>query len=187
MMFTLQKIRNLKQQINSHTHAKIYYTFVTIHFILVDIMPKKKRSKYRAMRSVEFHNASKKIPENVCVWPNKVSPSSNGSPALYDRNKGSTLKRELLGLMENPKEKANILTDCGNRIIHWSSLCDLVTKNTNCKLCGGDVVLTETTIGIATQVKLSCKKCDLRNVNFVRESNYKKLKKKKEFKCIVCY
>ena len=121
------------------------------------------------------------------MWPNKVSPCLNDSPVSVDKNKGSTLRRELVGLMDKQKEKRYKHTDCGNRLIHWSSLYDLVSQNSCCKLCGGDIELTKTTIRIATQVTLSCQRCKLKKSNFVRESNFKKMKKFERKATMMCH
>ena len=89
------------------------------------------------------------------------------------------LTRELLGLTNATRTRAPYARqDSGNRIIHWDSLKSLISCNTVCKVCGSDVNIGETTIGIATQVVMTCKnkKCNIVKNNFVRRTNWKEHK-----------
>jgi len=71
--------------------------------------------------------------------------------------------------------------DTGNRVVHWDSLKKLVGDNTSCKSCGSEIKLTETTVGIATEVQLVCtnKNFNLNKCNFVRRTNTKIMQVKK--------
>ena len=66
--------------------------------------------------------------------------------------------------------------DYGNRLLHWDSLKKLVCSNTRCSRCGSEVTLQEKTVGIATQVGLTCKnqRCSLKDENKVNRTKFRK-------------
>ena len=66
--------------------------------------------------------------------------------------------------------------DSGNRLVHWDSTKQLITENCACKICGGNLRLSEQTVGVATEVILRCIDCRNKKSNLVRRTDYKNLK-----------
>ena len=98
------------------------------------------------------------------VGNNNENNDDNNSRLTSGRRKHtSTLTRELSAL-ESPTARIrdSRITDSGNRIVNWDSLRSMITSNISCNVCGGDVELAESTAGVATDVTLTCKCCDLR-------------------------
>ena len=130
-------------------------------------MPKKKRWAYRCKQTGIFQSKKNVTQINIPY----ISPNCNGNVAVTeslktDPKKGrTTMQWELKGLSMNERQKQTYVPkDSGNRVVHWDSLQRLVCENTKCKSCGHDVKLSETTVGIATQIQLVCKNvnCDLK-------------------------
>ena len=74
----------------------------------------------------------------------------------------------------------------GNRLVKLSSLIDLIEKNTVCRECGSDIKISDETVGIATSVVMTCKKCGEKKSECVRTkldktSNNKKYKTVESF------
>ena len=125
-------------------------------------MPKRKRTAYRNKRS-EQYNSKKRIISDadvvvaVTVTPEITVPNPRSIEKGNNTVKRTTFFRELKGLSTKPRIREYVPRDSGNRIIHWSSMKNLICSNANCKKCGGGLDLTETTVGIATEVTLYCK------------------------------
>lgn len=152
-------------------------------------MPRSKRWKQKRQRAATMgQNNSKKcrtltnevVTDNIVqatVSPD-VEDKKNDDNELTRQPTGmkSTLRRELCNLTtQNRLDERYQTKDNGNRLIHWDSLSLLVCSNVCCKNCGSEVSLTETTTGIATEVKLKCKNrnCKLDQKNKLRKCNYK--------------
>ena len=74
------------------------------------------------------------------------------------------------------KKHEYVKKDSGNRLLHWDSLKNLICSNVQCSRCGLEVNLHENTIGIATQVGLTCtnKLCNLKEENKVKRTLFRK-------------
>jgi len=109
------------------------------------------------------------------LTPPPVSPDVTINQYDSERRNVTTMSREMMSLEMTERVKPSERKDSGNRIIHWDSLHSLVSSNLGCKKCGADVSLTETTVGIATQIKLTCKnqRCNLCEKNEVNKTNSK--------------
>ena len=77
------------------------------------------------------------------------------------------------------RKNVQVQANNGNRLVDWLSLNNVICDNAICRFCSGDLNIDESTVGIATEVILSCKSCDNVKKNFVRQSNRKKIPVKK--------
>ena len=79
------------------------------------------------------------------------------------RKHHSTLQREINALNTTAVQvRDSRARDSGNRIIHWDSLKSIIDNNLCCKFCGDNVCLSNSSTGIATEVQISCKSCDMK-------------------------
>ena len=106
--------------------------------------------------------------------PDNTTNNGNESDIEELTGKLTTFEREL-SLLNQGSSVCNS-NYSGNRIVHWDSLQLLVESNMMCKKCGGDVSIRETTVGIATEVNLACKYCNIKKTNNVRRTDSKKYK-----------
>lgn len=129
----------------------------------------KKRSRALAM------TAAKKRRTILPTESTPVSPEN-----CNQSNRTNALSREVASLEASarvyPSTRNN---DSGNRIIHWDSHCSIISSNVVCRNCGSYVLLSETTVGIATQVKLTCQNTqwNLCEKNKVQKTDEKKSEK----------
>ena len=87
-------------------------------------------------------------------------------------------REELAATMRAAKKRKNLiaiessLTDG----LHWDSLKKIVCSNTRCSRCGSEVTLQEKTVGIATQVGLTCtnQRCSLKGENKENRTKFTK-------------
>ena len=147
-------------------------------------MPKRKRSAYRNKRSEQYNSKKRMISDAdvvvaVSVTPEVIFPNPPAIEKGNDHQKRTTFCRELKGLSEKDQKRNYVPRDSGNRIIHWNSMKSLICGNAVCKKCFGDLNLTETTVGIATEVTLHCKQCESKKKNVVRQTDTKKMGIKK--------
>ena len=83
------------------------------------------------------------------------------------------MRRELKDLFKKDTNRKYMPScDSGNHIVHWDSVKNLISENCICKFCGSELDLMETTVGIATEVHLVCKKvkCSLNKKSLVRRT-----------------
>ena len=122
--------------------------------------------------------------EDVIVNPVNISPEV--ASCTKPENNKTSMRRELKGLkvFERKKEIKNVPVDddTGNRLLHWQSLKKIVCENTSCKFCGGDIDLVDETVGIVSEIFLSCRSCKNNKRSFVRRSNNEKMKARKSNK-----
>ena len=134
-------------------------------------MPFRKRYAYHKKRIAAKKNI---ISETIMFQSSTKNVTPESKPT--DRSKETTFQRELKGLSNEARyEKPYVRAESGNRLVDWDSLRRLIVENTKCKNCGGEVDLSETTIGISTVVSLSCRHCKRKNEGFSRRTNYKEL------------
>ena len=137
------------------------------------IMGQRNSKKYKTLTNDEV------VTDNIVqatVSPDVEDKNDNDGLTRQPTGKRSTLRRELCGLItQNKSDERYQAKDNGNRLIHWDSLSSLISSNVCCKSCGSEVYLTESTTGIATEVKLKCKNrnCKLDEMNKLRKCNYK--------------
>ena len=115
--------------------------------------------------------------QNQITSPNAISDKNGNTNDSVEGLTGiaTTMSRELSSLNKR-SSRLYSNNDSGNRIIHWDSLQSLISSNLVCKKCFSDISITETTVGIATEVTLTCKSCDLNEKNNVRRSDFRKHK-----------
>ena len=87
---------------------------------------------------------------------------------------------------EKSTKKSTDEKNAGNRLVKFSSLIDLLEENAVCRQCGSDIKISDETVGIATSVVMTCKKCGKKNSECVRTNldrtvNNKKYKKVESF------
>ena len=128
----------------------------------------KKRARALAMTTARKRRA---LPPTEST---PVSPENDNQS-----NRTNALSREVASLHASARVYPSINNDSGNRLIHWDSLRSIVSSNVVCRHCGSDMLLSETTVGIATQVKLTCqnKECNLCEKNKVKKTDEKKFRK----------
>jgi len=101
-----------------------------------------------------------------------VLPQINKEIEIDSPNKMTTLKTWNESKMERELSRLNTIerkrspakeekNSFGNRLVHVESLRNNIESCAACKLCGGDLKLEESTIGIATTLELQCKKCNI--------------------------
>ena len=162
-------------------------------------MPLPKRYKYKKKQhaaAMGRQNKKRKMSEPI-YNPLTISPDESPSlttnnkkdicdnlPLTNNNNKNNLLQREINNLLNNDvpeypsKKKTTTPKDSGNRLLHWDSLKSTIENSTRCYKCGKNVVLTELTIGIATQVTLTCQnsRCNSSNSNKVKKTSVMKNK-----------
>lgn len=153
----------------------LFYVIVDVIAIYFKKMPRKTKEVKRKQQWMQSLNKKRKPEinirtENEATVPPPITPDAT----VNDKNSEieltsctrihmSTFKRELNALTKPAtREYAVRVKDSGNRIVHWDSLCSLITSNLVCKVCGGDIKLSDHTTGIATEINLSCKCCDMK-------------------------
>ena len=157
-------------------------------------MPFPSKKKERLKKQAETMRAIKKRKriEDQSLTITTISPDST---TVTDKNKEQekkinlppttkkkTFNKELRSLSLGPKGQKKIDTrvlppcDSGNRILHWDSLEELVESNTKCARCDSPISLKESTVGIATSVKLTCTNptCTLNHSNKIRRTKFSK-------------
>ncbi len=105
-------------------------------------------------KALSLTDTTTKSPDSVITDVNKISQIENKDELTKKQN------NELHKLELQPRVYNNYhysAKDSGNRIIHWDSLSNIIRFNTKCAKCGAAVSLKESTTGIATTVKLTCK------------------------------
>ena len=101
-----------------------------------------------------------------------VLPQINKEIEIDSPNKMTTLKTWNESKMERELSRLNTIerkrspakeekSSFGNRLVHVESLRNNIESCAACKLCGGDLKLEESTIGIATTLELQCKKYNI--------------------------
>ena len=114
-------------------------------------MPKKKRWSYRRLQK-ESKSSPSLNSGSATVGTDEVSESKE--------NRRSTLVKELRmldGCVQERELPSSMET--GNRLVHWDSTKKLISENCVCRFCGGSVRLSETTVGVATELILKCSDC----------------------------
>ena len=143
--------------------------------------PLPKRYAYRKRRSIAKKKLQLIQTTSVQPAPKNVSPESNPpttTTTTTKPKKSTTLKREIKGLFDTqqPERRSpKVEEDLGNRLIHWTSLQNLVHENCKCKKCNGPVRMLERTVGISTEVTLTCNDCNVKENSFVRRTKYDRL------------
>ena len=157
-------------------------------------MPKKKRQAWRKERAAAMQlsrtEQRTKLVENDPLTVSPESIVSNNEKRRNTRNDnlpltvnemdGQRTKKDLQTLHLAPrvyrKDEHATKKDSGNRIVHWDSLENLICCNTKCARCGCEVCLKESTIGIATSIRLTCtnKRCSLNESNKLKMTKFRK-------------
>ena len=171
----------------------LFYDIVNIITIYFIKMPRKTNDAKRKHQWMVSLNKKRQKginirTENEATMPPPITPDATinekrNEIGLTGCNKNthvSTFQRELNALRKPAtREYAVRMKDSGNRIVHWDSLCSMISENLVCKVCGGDIKLSDHTTGIATEINLSCKCCDMKKKNLVRQTNYREQKFRK--------
>ena len=160
--------------------------------LLAETMPRTKRQKWRSEQAA-IMRAIKKTKKTI---QSEESPLTSSSDTINKTNEYVRQKLDNLPLTDcktSPKgdvhklrmeareyreENKYIRKDSGNRLLHWDSLKNLICSNVHCSRCGSEVNLHENTIGIATQVGLTCRnqRCNLNEQNKVKRTLFRKYK-----------
>ena len=134
--------------------------------------------------SVEKLTCSSKI----CIATSNeknIKVIDNHSRTIDDKVNTKCLQREIASLKKEFCDQRSLYDsssysrkDSGNRIIHWDSLKSLVESNARCFECGRNLILTEATTGLATEVLLTCQNsgCKLKHKNKVKKTKVKEHK-----------
>lgn len=93
----------------------------------------------------------------------KINEDGTKDPRMLDTKKISTSRKKLQCLQGISSQSAcGERHSFGNIVVNLSMLSDFISKNTVCRICGGDVSLGENQSlrkGIVSHLTLSCKKC----------------------------
>ena len=156
-----------------------------------ETMPRLKRQKWRAeqaaiMRAIKRSKTMTQSEElsltdssnTIINNTNKYMKQKLGNLQLtnFKTNTKGDIHKLGMGAREYKGQDEYIQKDSENRLLHWDSLKNLICSNVQCSKCGSEVTLHENTIGIATQVGLTCKnqRCNLKQQNKVKRTKFRK-------------
>jgi len=128
----------------------------------------KRKQKTRSTRS--YKSSRKQNLSTTEVTPD-LENETESSPTTPDDEKNRTLSRELKGLEDRCRRIDNRWHDTkksqylGNRLIDLASLSDVINQSCICKTCGHQMKVIEKTVGIATEIDVSCTRISCKNKN----------------------